>query len=130
MNETPPRQLRLSDRLSRAIAGLGGVSLVVVLGTLGETGADHGAIKDIWEGLKVPSPVISMVLAFGLYIVWREWQRDRGQHTERTSEYINGMNTAARLREIDMREKSKLRQAVADANAKLAALSPRRRGRA
>lgn len=35
------------------------------------------------------------------FIIWREWQRDRKEHADRTSDFVKTMNRYARLRELD-----------------------------
>lgn len=83
---------------------------LAALGLTAERGLDGGFIKQAWEALKVPSPTISMVTTVALYTVWKAWKKDRQEHAERTVDYVIGMNTAARLRESDKREKARLRE--------------------
>lgn len=89
-----------------------GASVTIVGGAAtyaGITGIDGGVLKQVWQGLQVPSPVISMGATAALAIVWIQWSKDRKEHRERTIDYIEGMNMAARLREKDMNENQKLR---------------------
>lgn len=107
-----PWLVNVPDRIGRAFTALVSVIIVALFGWLGETGADGGFIKDIWASLKTASPPVAMGAAFLLYIVWREWQKDRTEHQIRTAEFSTGMNTAARLREADKQEKRLLRERI------------------
>lgn len=119
VDKRPPS---LNDSFRRLIAGLVSLGIVMGAGIMGETGQDGGFIKDAWEALKVPSPVISMVLAIGIWMVWREWMKDRAEHAARTLDYVVGMNSAAALRETDKVDKARMRERIdqlADENRKL-----------
>jgi hypothetical protein len=89
----------VGDRLSRLFTVAAGFAGMVAVGWIGETGADGGFIKDIWASLKTASPPVAMVTSFGIYILWKEWQKDRGEHAERTLDFNKTLNRYARLLE-------------------------------
>lgn len=87
---------RSARRFVTAALGLGAV---VGVGVIVETKADGGFLKDVWEGLKTPSPAISMCLGIAIYVIWGQWQRDRKEHQHRTEVFTQTLNRYARILE-------------------------------
>lgn len=95
--------------MRRLITGSIALGAVVGLGAIVETKADGGFLKDVWEGLKTPSPAISMCLGIAIYVIWGQWQRDRKEHQHRTEVFTQTLNRYARILEANPSRKRRSR---------------------
>jgi hypothetical protein len=91
--------MQTSERIWRLVTAGLGLGTVVIFGAIGESGADGGFIKDIWGAVKTASPLGAMVTTYGCYVIWKEWQRDRKEHADRTNLFNKTLNRYARLLE-------------------------------
>lgn len=84
------------DRLVELVKKALPMIAVAVVGYLGETGNDGGFIRDIWNAAKTASPFAAM---FAI-MVWLDERRERReaqrQCNERTIDFIQSTNLAAK----------------------------------
>lgn len=112
-----PKKASFSKGQLGAFAGVGAFGVLGAFGVVGETVNDGGLILrmigEFWSSIKVASPPLSMGCILAVIVLWNARERDREEHRQRTLDYVVGMNTAARVREADKREKAKLRETIA-----------------